>query len=160
MQPKTKRNLAIVAVGFAAGLLITLFSLRESTEPLTLSALSAARARWQATGVTTYDLRYRMQDEVYHVKAENNIITSVTINGTRARTNTPRMYGVEGLFDTLAMDLENLTDPAGPFAGRQNQILMRVRFHPALGYVERYLRSSGGVGRAASFELIALDATD
>ena len=160
MQRKTKRNLVIVAVGFAAGLLFALFSMRESTEPLTLNALSAARARWQATGVTTYDLHYRMQDEIYHVKAENHIITSVTINGTRARTNMPRMYGIEGIFDILAMDLENMTNPAGPFAGRQNQVLMRVRFHPTLGYVERYLRSSGGVGRAASIELIALDVTD
>ena len=37
---------------------------------------------------------------------------------------------------------------------------MRVRFNPKLGYVERYLRSSGGHGRGASIEIIEFSLRD
>jgi hypothetical protein len=56
--------------------------------------------------------------------------------------------------------LENSTDPAGPFAGRAETVLMRVRFNRELGYVERYLRSSGGQGRGASIEMIEFTRRD
>ena len=67
---------------------------------------------------------------------------------------------MDGLFDTLEQELDNSTDPAGPFAGRAETVLMRVRFNHALGYVERYLRSSGGQGRGASIERVEFTRRD
>jgi hypothetical protein len=52
------------------------------------------------------------------------------------------------------MELENLADPAGPFAGRAESVLARVRFNPDLGYPERYLRSAGGFGRGADIQVL------
>ena len=76
------------------------------------------------------------------------------VNGQRPLVNDFSDYGVEGLFRTLELELENATDPHGPFAGRVSAIVMRVRFNAEFGYMERYLRGSGGSGRSVAIELI------
>ncbi len=156
MRGSVKRNLLLATVGFAGGLIGALWMMREPMEPLTEAALAAARKRWQAAGLRDYDLHYRMQGDDFDVKVRGGIVTEVLRNGRPTRTQNARLYGVDGLFDILAEDLDNLHNPSGPFARRGNVVVMRVRFHPELGYVERYLRSTGGVGRGASIEVLSL----
>ena len=142
------------AIAFFAGVTTAILVLREPTEPLTAAALEAARQRWLDADVRDYDLRYRMHGGVYEVTVRDRIVTDVQLNGRPASSADFRAYGVHGWFDILEMELENLSDPGGPFAGREQSMLMRVRFHAELGLVERYLRSSGGVGRSVAVELI------
>ena len=137
---------------FPLGLVAAFFMLREPMEALTLDALSSARQLWETSDVRSYDLSYRMHGSFYEVAVRDRIVTSATVNGRPVRTGDVRAYTVDGLFDTLALELDNLDSPAGPFAGRQGSVLMRVRFHDQLGYIERYLRSAGGVGRSVSLE--------
>ncbi len=156
MTRRAKTNLALMFVAFSLGLAGTLILLREPTAPLNRSRLEAAGERWRGAGVADYDLTYRMHGSLYAVAVRGGIVTKITVNGEPARTADPAAYSVDGLFETLEMDLENLSNPPGPFAGQAQTMLMRVRFNAELGYVERYLRS-GGAGRSASIELLEFE---
>jgi len=87
-------------------------------------------------------------------------VDQATVDGRPPTTTDLNAYSVDGLFDTLEQELDNLTDPAGPFTGQAGTVMMRVRFNPEFGYVERYLRSSGGHGRGASIELLEFTRRD
>ena len=153
MTRRAKTNLTLMFVAFSLGLAGTLILLREPMARLTQSGLEEAGERWREAGVTDYDLTYRMHGSLYAVVVRGGIVTKITMNGEPARTADPAAYSVDGLLETLELDLENLSNPAGPFAGQAQTMLMRVRFNAELGYVERYLRS-GGAGRGASIELL------
>ena len=136
------------------GLVAALLIMREPTEPLTVEALHLAREKWEQASVRDYDLRYRMHGLEYDVSVRGGIVESILTDGNPAHPADARLYGVDGLFDLLALELENATDPQGPFAARPGAVVMRVRFHEKLGYPERYLRSSAGMAKPVSIELI------
>lgn len=141
-------------MAFVLAVVVMILFVREPTEALSTEALRAAKQRWTQAGVADYRLRYRMHDAVYDVKVEDRVVTGATVDGRVPRTGDLNAYSVEGLFNTLDQELDNLNDPRGPFAGITNTVLMRVRFNEELGFLERYLRSSGGQGRGVSIELI------
>lgn len=155
----SKKLWLIWLAAFFAGLAGALLWMREPMAPLTREALAAARERWRAAGVGSYELRYRMLRSEYVVRVRDGIVEEATVDGNVPTSGNWRAYGVEGLFDTLAQDLDNLADPAGPFAGGKPPIL-RVRFNPQLGYVERYIRSGGGQSKGASIEVIGFAPQD
>ncbi len=142
----------LAMAAFPLGLIGAFFVLREPMEPLTHEVLANAKQLWDSSGVRSYDLSYQMHGSYYEVVVRDGIVTSATVNGQPVRTAEIRAYAIDGLFDMLALELDNLDNPAGPFAGSSGSVLMRVRFHDQLGYVERYLRGSGGVGRSVSLE--------
>lgn len=150
----TRTNVFISAGALLAGLLLGMWLLREPTEPLSVEGLARAKQRWRESGIADYALRYRMNRDVYVVTVEDGIVVAAEVNGQRPQTESLGSYSVEGLFELLALELENLTDPSGPFAGRGGSVLARVRFHHRYGYVERYVRSAGGAGRGAAIEVL------
>lgn len=154
MKRTTKINLTLMSLAFILGAGVTIILLREPTEPLTAEVLQAARQRWREAGVSDYDLHYRMHGSVYEVKVQGGIVTEATVNGQVPQTADLSAYGVEGLFDLLELELDNRQRPNGPFAGRAEAVVMRVRFDPQFGYIERYLRSAGGYGQSVAIELI------
>lgn len=154
MKRQTKLNLALMSSAFVMALGATILIVREPTERLTVEALEAAMQRWREAGVQSYDLRYRMHGSIYDIKSRGGVVVEATVNGQRPLVNDYSDYGVEGLFRTLELELENVTDPHGPFAGRASAVVMRVRFNAGFGYIERYLRGSGGYGRSVAIELI------
>lgn len=160
MKRTTKTNLTIAGVAFLLATVAMFLVAREPTEPLTEDALAEARQRWQTSGVSNYQIRYEMHGSRYDVTVRGGIVTDATVNDAPLRSADPGAYSVEGLFRTLELELDNLDDPRGPFAGRAATMVMRVRFNEALGYVERYLRSSGGMGRGASIVVISFEPKD
>ncbi|MCH7595260.1 MAG: hypothetical protein IID35_01765 [Planctomycetes bacterium] len=136
-------------IAFGAGLCATILALREPMDALTHYGLATAQKRWHNAGVRAYALRYRMHSNQYDVAWRDGVVTEVLVNDQPLERGALKTYGVDGLFDLLESELENLSDPAGPFAGRRESILARVRFNLKLGYVERYVRSSGGIGPGA-----------
>jgi len=151
---KTKINLLFSIAGLLCGMIGAVLYLRQPLETLTEESLASARVLWKHANITSYDLQYTMQSDLYDVTVRDGIVISVTRDSKPTRSQDARMFGVDGLFEILTLELENLSNPAGPFAGKTGQILMRVRFHPQLGYMERFLRSAGGVGNGASIEMI------
>ena len=150
--PRTNIKWAVVA--FVIGLTAFLFVLREPMEPLTIELLASARQRWRLAKIADYDLRYRMHESEYAVLCRDGTVIEAQVDGTPAMSRELSNYGVDGLFDILELELENLADPNGPFAGQTRSIIVRVRFNEELGYLERYLRG-GGMGRGATIELIS-----
>jgi len=151
------RYVLLMAVAFLVGLGATLFLLREPMSPLEAADLARARQTWAQAGIRDYDMRYRMHGSTYDVTVRDKIVTDLTVEGQPARTDDWASYSVEGLFDLLALELENLSDPTGPFRGRAETIVARVRFHETYGFVERYLRAGGGMPRGASIELLSFE---
>lgn len=133
--------------------------MREPTVPLTVEGLREARHRWQAAGIGDYDLRYRMHGATYDVSVRDGIVTTVVANGNAANPADAGSYGMDGLLNLLAMELENAATAGGPFVGGAGSVLMRVRFHAELGYLERYLRSGGGP-RPVAIELLEFKALE
>lgn len=133
------------------------FLSREPTETLTTEALTAARLRWLAGDVADYRMRFDMHGSLYEVEVRRGIVETATTDGNPIRSADPGAYSVDGLFETLELELENRADPRGPFAGQAATMVMRVRFNKELGYVERYLRSSGGMGRGASIVMLEFE---
>ena len=149
LRPTKKKKIVLVMIAFGAGLCAATLALREPMDALTTQGLAAAQKRWHNAGVRAYALRYRMHSNQYHVAWRDGVVTGVLVNDQPLERGDFKTYSVDGLFDLLESELENLSDPAGPFAGRRESILARVRFNPELGYVERYVRSSGGIGPGA-----------
>jgi hypothetical protein len=152
---RSPRNvIALVFSGFAVGIAIALFMLREPTEPLTAKSLQEARDRWKAAGIKNYDMSYRMHGSVYGIQVRAGIVSDVRVNGLAPTSTDWKTYSVDGLFDILGMDLESFRTPTNQVGGPQ--VIMRVRFHPQLGYVERYVRS-GSPATDATIELISFE---
>ena len=153
MPRSLKINLLLLFSAFVITCVVMIFAMREPTVPLTAEALAGARKMWRTSEIKDYDLRYTMNGNACDVTVRGGIVTALRVNGAEARSSQWRFFSVNGLFETLAMDLESVTDSGGAFAGHADRILMRVRFNPVFGHVERYIRSSGSLARGAEIEL-------
>ena len=160
MKGVTRTNFLLTAAAFVVGAVGAVLWYREPMGPLTREDLAAARQRWRAADVRAYEARYRMHGSEYVIHWRDGIVEEALVNGRPPTTTNLNVYSMDGLFDTLEQELENSTDPAGPFVGRAETLLMRVRFNREFGYVERYLRSAGGEGRGASIEMVELTRRD
>lgn len=154
MNWSARTNIKLAAVAFVIGLAAFLLIIREPTEQLTIELLASARQRWRQAKIADYNLQYRMHGSEYAVRCRGGAVIEAQVDGNPAMSRDLSNYSVEGLFDILELDLENLADPNGPFGGQTQHVIVRVRFHREFGYVERYLRS-GGMVRAGAIELIS-----
>lgn len=156
MRILTRRNVVLMLAAFPIGILAGVWYVREPTAALTREALSQARQRWRDAGVTSYELSYDMLGSAYRIVWRKGRVEDASVNGQPPTSGDWRAYSVEGIFDTLEQELDNVADAAGAYAGRDDLVMMRVRFHPRLGYVERYLRGGGWIGRGATIESVRL----
>jgi hypothetical protein len=154
----SRRNVFISLAAFGLGLLAALAYLREPTVPLTAKTLAEARQRWEQSGIRTYRTAYRMHGSRYDVDVTDGLVTSIAVNGATLSIREPGAYSINGLFDTLAMELENIHDPSMPFGVPGASVLARVRFDPVRGHLVRYVRSGGGVTRGATIEVLEFTA--
>jgi len=160
MSRRTRTNLLLTCAAFFAGVGAAILWYREPMAPLTRELLAAARQRWRDAGVSSYAIRYRMHGSEYAIQCRNGIVEQASVDDRPPSATDLNAYSVDGLFDTLEQELDNLSDPTGPFAGHAGTVMMRVRFNPKFGYPERYLRSSGGHGRGASIEMVVFTIQD
>lgn len=154
MSQRFKVKWGWMAAAFVVGLALAFLWLRQPTQPFTRERFETARERWREAGIDSYHLRYRMNASIYGVTVRDRIVTEVTVDGRAPHGGNRRLYSMDGLFETLQLELDNLTDPGGPFGAQADSVIARVHFHPTLGYIERYLRTSGGAGSGAAIELL------
>jgi hypothetical protein len=168
--PSNPRQRTIAVGAFGAGVLgvvVAIFILRDPLTPLTRENLDAAREKWQSANVSTYHHRYEMSGGVYDVHVDNGDVRRLLLNGQPTTSNKPNLYSVDGLFDILDEELRNAakTKERGavgtPGVDRSKSaggaILLYVRFHPELGYVERFLRVVGGSNRSHGVETFTFE---
>lgn len=152
-----QRKLLISTAAFFVGLCVAFVYLREPMVDLTDDSLASAIAKWRAARVGDYDLSLVINGQRYELTVRKNTVERFLLNGQRPERVDEQAYTVDGLFGTLAMELENLTDPSGAFAAGRNVIYARVRFNEELGYPERYIRNGVGGGRGASIEVVRFE---
>lgn len=148
-----QRKITIAAVAFVLGLLGALAYLREPTVPLTADALAQARQRWQRAGIRSYYLKYRMHGSLYQVEVKDSLVVDIMVNGQVLSIAQPGAYSIDGLFDVLEMELENLSDISRSIESSATKVVARVRFNTRHGYPERYVRG-GGAAANATLEMI------
>jgi len=153
MTQRAKVHLVLWPSAFVAGLVGTLVVIREPTEPLTPSALNAARQQWRDSAVVNYDLSFAMHGSIYAVQIREGLVVHAEVNGRKPLTADLEAYSMDGLFDLLEQELENSAGPAGSLGSSAGRPLLRVRFNSKLGYIEKYLRSASSGMRGAAIEL-------
>ncbi len=116
----------------------------------------SAHNKWKQAGIVDYDLQYRMNGSDYVVTVRSGIVTSAQVDGQQPLSSDWRTYAMDGLFEILALELDNQEEGIGPFAGGSN-VPVRVRFNIEQGYIERFLRA--GSGRGAIIETVKLSVT-
>ena len=154
MMRLARRNIAISVLIVTALVITALAVLRRPMETLTTECLETARAKWDRARIKDYDMTYEMAGGTYVARVRDGRIVSLTRDGQPTTSQRPEDYTVDGLFEILALELENLNDPRNPFGGDSQTTLLRVRFDPHHGYLQRYLRALGGTGRSHGIELL------
>ena len=152
MRVITRRNVLLMVAAVPLGTVISVWVTREPTIPLTRESLDTARRVWREWGPRSYEIAYRMAGANYRIVVKGGQVEEAIVNGRLPTSGDWNAYSVEGLFTTLDQELENVAEATGAFADREDTMLMRVRFNRELGYIERYLRSGGGIGRGAAIE--------
>lgn len=138
------------------GLIAALLYLRVPTVPLTQEALNRARQRWNDAGIRSYRATYRMHGSLYEVEVRDGFVASITVNGQTPSIAQPGAYSVEGLFDTLQAEIENINDASNPLGTPAGNVVARVRFDARQGYPQRYIRGGTGLNRGSTLEMLNL----
>lgn len=154
LQRSARVNLILMGVAFLATLAVTWFVIREPMESLTAEALHEARTRWREAGIRDYEIRYDMHGSRYDVRVRDGLVVDLKVGGKQPVNADWGAYSVEGLFEVLEMELENLADSYGPFGSQAGSIIARVRFNEEHGHIERYLRSGGVGGLPVAIQLL------
>jgi hypothetical protein len=116
-------------------------------EPLTATALEAARQRWQAHGSDSYRLVVRVRaprtdPAVYAVEVAGGNLVRIERDGQSVKLEDAAHndYSVSGLFELLRGDLR-WTDVDA--VGDTPAVDLRARFEPDTGRLVRYRRTVG-----------------
>ena len=152
-----------MALALVGGLLVGLLVLRDGSAPeLTRSELDDARERWRTHGPASYTLAIQMAGRLTDhrtITVENGTVVEMTVDGEPASETSWEYWSVEGLFSFLEDELDNKADPppslgvSGP-----DQIVLRARFDPDLGYPSRFLRHLLGRQMGTEWEVVEFEA--
>ncbi len=168
MRPRIRRpaiGLILVAMtGLAA---VCIFARCSGGQSVTPESLAAARKVWAEVGIRDYDLEWsasgRMSAHYYVTVREREVreVESIASDGRRIPVHLPdpsyyRFYGVDGLFTTIADELEQLKadQPFGQPKG--TKVVMRFTPDPRLGYPRSYRRDVLGTSQGLAIDVIRL----
>ncbi len=147
---------AALLVGLLAGLLI----LRSGAPPdLTRADLEAARQLWTERGPASYALEIQMGGALTderHIEVRDRRVVEMTINGRPASEGAWEYWSVEGLFDAIGTELSNAADPP-PSLGISDpdQLVLRARFDPELGYPTEFFRHILGRQQGTEWRIVS-----
>lgn len=136
-----------------------------SLPPLTSHIWHESREKWQLAAVSDYDLVVAVtgrQAATYAVQVRNGEVTSATRDGQPLpQQRTWATWSVDGMFETMARDLESVEKhTSGRAEANTPQLQLRAAFHPEWGYPQRYLRTEivrVGANPEVSWEVVRFD---
>jgi len=147
--------------GVLVGLVVLLVVFREPMTALTEENLGAARAKWNAADIASYDMILEtrppgLEEPMrFSVQVRHRRVANVFQDGEPADTHEPETYTVKGLFDMLERELDLARAPDNPFQASDGKVFQRVRFHDRFGYPQRYLRVVGGSNQNSAFAVVS-----
>jgi hypothetical protein len=134
-------------------------------EDVTTRSLQAARRTWQQAGLRDYDLEWTSsgaRTNHYRVFVRGGQVKAVYMvqpDGREvvAKSAEPRLFGVEGLFDTIEEEL-NQAQAEHPF-GQSKGVRVVLRFNPdpKLGYPRDFHRDVLGTQQRLGIDVLRLD---
>ena len=148
----------MLAAAGILGILAGIVARREPLPDLTPAELQQARAAWSARGPQSYDLEVlvhadRLEDGRFEVHVRDGALVSTQRNGLTT-TGVEEGYTIPALFDMLEREIELAGTPqSGLGAPAGYRAYLRARFHPQLGYPERYRRVVGGASNGVEITL-------
>ncbi len=148
---RLSRNAAGFFAGGIIGLIATVIVWRglsgeSAIPPLTAADWQQAFRQWDSAGVRDYDVEVAVtgrQAATYSVQVRDGQVSSATRNGEPLpQRRTWTTWTVEGMFETIARDLESVERHAtGRAESNTPQLQLRAAFHPELGFPQHYLRT-------------------
>ena len=116
--------------------------------------LEAARARWQAAGIDSYELELSItghQQDEYRIIVRDGEVSRFERNGQPLqRRHAFQAWGIEGMLETIGRDLDNRRRYRLGERGPQIcNLYLQGRFHEKLGYPQEYIRMERG-GQASN----------
>lgn len=148
--PSGKGIKVAAAVLVAAAIVAALFwLLADHTPPLTREILEARRRQWTAANIREYSLAITVQNATqapqhYRIEVRDGVPVSFSLNGKKATaeyTARARAYTIDGLFETIARELD-LVEGRGGAAGAAalRGAVLRAEFDERYGFPRVYKR--------------------
>ncbi len=133
------------AMAVAAGLLTYAFLNRNTTPLLTRAEYEAAADRWNASGLTDYNLDLLLSGNrpgKIHVEVRDGQATKMERDGVvPSQERTWYYWTVPGMMDTIAEELEMAESPAKSFnTSGASEVIQRAEFDPTYGFPRKYDR--------------------
>jgi hypothetical protein len=151
---RLRRGVATRSLVIAAGIVLVVawIGLRLGVGPglpeIQPDDLAVARDRWQAAGVTDYDIAITLsgrQSGEIKVQVRAGQPTAMTRNGIQPKQErTWQPWTVPGMFDTIDVDFDNRTNAKEKFGTEPESVHLRCLFDPELGFPRRYLHQVYG----------------
>ena len=113
---------------------------------LDVAQFAEFQEKWRAAEIADYQITIEVsgrQAAVYSVDVRNGQVVTATRDGLPLRQRrTFSTWSVPGMFTTIQSDVDNLIKHREGSADRLTpQLLLRAKFHPQLGYPEKYHRT-------------------
>ena len=145
----TIRSVLIVAgIAMIVGWLALRYGIGPGLPEIQPEDLAAARQRWQAAGITDYDIEITLsgrQSGEIKVQVRDGKPIAMTRNGIQPKQErTWEPWTVPGMFDTIDVDFDNRADAEDNFGVDSGSVHLRCFFDPELGYPRRYLHQIFG----------------
>jgi len=152
-----------VILGFLAASAITISTVYNLRQQLTLDELTRNRTLWEEKGPRSYVLEYTKtlaKKEIFVVTVRNGAVESVTLKPADAPADQqptklePRSfayYGMNALFRDIEEFLKMDAEPGSPRA------FNRATFDPGDGHLLGYLRSVSKTGQHVQIEITRLE---
>lgn len=161
METINRRRLLWSVLGLTLGLVIGFLVLREPSETLTADRLDEARRRWQQEGPVSYVLEVETKGAVgatHRIVVREGEVVEMTTGGRDASRSAWEYWSVEGLFDFLATELANASDPRQAYGSGVSEVILRARFDPDLGFPSHFLRHILGRQQSIEWNVIGFEA--
>ena len=147
-----------LAVGLVAGGVTLFFQMRADGVELTRSDWEAARNRWSNASIRGYVIvvdTKGLRPARHRVVVEDGKVVERTTDGKPVPERVRGTWSIDGMFDTLDMELRNRKNPRIPYGvDSADQIVTRVQFDEKYGYPASYLRHV--LGRTGSIEWVVV----
>jgi len=129
---------------------------------VTTESIGEARARWERAAVRDYDLDWASagpRNTRYAVAVRGGRVQAVEIvapDGRRypAKPGAPELYGVDGLFTTIADELAQLDQPEPFGRPKGTKAVLRFTPDPRYGYPRSYRRDLMGAPTALAIDVV------
>ena len=150
------KRIAGLAVGLVIGGAALILVFRAPGETLTQDNLQTARARWTQGGPKSYDMEIVVtgaQDNTHNVEVRGGAVVRMKTGGVEVTSKSARAsWSVEGMFDTLQRELENIGEVHGT-----SEVVLRVVYDARLGYPKKFLRHVAGQKNSIEWEVRSFD---